>query len=336
MHSNSHGGAQSGAVARVIFRSHGFVRLQLGSRVESGLFLKSLDPIVGDWVVIRDTSVVPWVLDHVLERRSLLKRRDPGGGKDQELAANVDEVWIVTSANQDLNPRRLERLLALALSSGARAHVVVTKADLCLNWEEVQSMLGARFQGVPVHLISSWSGAGLAELEAELKPGLTFTMLGSSGVGKSTLTNRLLGENHQPTQDIRGDDDKGRHTTTSRELFALPGGAFLIDQPGLREVRLSEADEGIAQVFEDLAELETRCRFSDCRHRSEPGCAVAAAYEAGAFEEDRWESYQKLKREAEFARAREAKSTRLREKERARQVRKNLKRLRKDRDREDW
>lgn len=336
MHSISNGSDESAAVARVVFRSHGFVRLQWGSRIESGLFLKSLNPIVGDRVVIRDPQTVPWVIDRILERTSLLKRRDPGGGKDQELAANVDDVWIVTSANQDLNPRRLERLLALVLSSGARARLVVTKADLCPNWDDITSMLGSRFQGVPIHLISSWSGAGVSELEATLQPGLTVTMLGSSGVGKSTLTNRLLGDNRQQTQDIRGDDDKGLHTTTSRELFELPGGAFLIDQPGLREVRLTDAEDGIEQVFEDLAELEMRCRFSDCRHQGEPGCAVASAFEAGEFDSDRWDSYQKLKREAEFARAREAKTTRLRDKERGRKMSKMLKRLYKDRERGDW
>ncbi|MFN7729787.1 MAG: ribosome small subunit-dependent GTPase A [Bdellovibrio sp.] len=324
-------------VARVIFRSHGFVRLQRGEQISSGIFLKSTNPIVGDHVVVRDWEAVPWVIDEVLPRTSLLKRKDPGGG-EQELAANVDWVWLVTSANQDLNPRRLERLLSLVWSSGAQPRLVITKADLCADRENMLSFLSGRFACVPVHLISSLAGEGLAELEATLSEGVTITMLGSSGVGKSTLTNRLLGREQQVTQGIRSDDDKGRHTTTSRELFVLPGGAFLIDQPGLREVHLVDGEAGIEKVFEDLARLEGECRFSDCRHQAEPGCAVLFAFENGDIDEDRWASYQKLQREAAFARAKDSKSLRLRQKERGKKIQKHLNQLNKERknERGDW
>ena len=327
----------SNSVARVIFRSHGFVRLQRGRQTSPGLFLKSLNPIVGDRVVVRDWSADPWVIDEILPRTSLLKRKDPGGG-EQELAANVDCVWVVTSANQDLNPRRLERLLSLVWSSGAQPRLVITKADLCQDREGTLAILSERFVGVPVHLISSLAGEGIAELQATLVEGTTITMLGSSGVGKSTLTNCLLGYEQQVTQGIRGDDDKGRHTTTSRELFVLPSGAHLIDQPGLREVHLVDGEAGIEKVFEDLARLEGECRFSDCRHQTEPGCAVLTAFENGDIDEDRWSSYQKLQREAAFARAKDSKSVRLRQKERGKKIQKHLNQLYKERknERGDW
>jgi ribosome biogenesis GTPase len=198
--------------------------------------------------------------------------------------------------NEDLSLRRLERYLILAWESGARPVIVLTKADLHPAPEvavaEVETISG----GVPVHAISSVTGQGLDEVTGLLGPGLTAVLLGSSGVGKSTLVNTLAGEDLLETQEIRG-DGTGRHTTTRRELIQLPSGGLVIDTPGIREVQLWVADEGIDEAFEDITELFAHCRFSDCAHDSEPGCAVQAALADGTLAEDRWESYLKLQGE---------------------------------------
>ena len=212
------------------------------------------------------------------------------------LAANIDVAFLVASMNEDLSLRRLERYLILAWESGARPVIVLTKADLHPAPEvavaEVETIAG----GVPVHAISSLTGEGLDEVTALLGPGLTAVLLGSSGVGKSTLVNTLAGEELLATQEIR-DDGTGRHTTTRRELIQLPSGGLVIDTPGIREVQLWVADEGIDEAFEDVTELFAHCRFSDCAHDREPGCAVRAALEDGTLPAERWDSYLKLQGE---------------------------------------
>ena len=255
-------------------------------------------PAVGDWVALaarRDEQ--GGTVQAVLPRRTKFSRKTAWqAAEEQVLAANVDVVLIVTSLNEDLNLRRLERYLTLAWESGARPVLVLTKADLAEDVAEgVQTVASIAF-GVPVVPLSSVTGEGLDALRSHLGPGVTAALLGSSGVGKSTLVNTLAGEELLATREIR-DDGRGRHTTTRRELIQLPDGSLVIDTPGMREIQLWVADEGLEEAFEDVTELFGRCRFSDCSHDSEPGCAVKEALAEGTLSAERWESYLKLQRE---------------------------------------
>ena len=255
-------------------------------------------PAVGDWVVVAPRAgETSGTITALLPRRTKFSRKTAWqAAEEQVLAANVDVAFLVTSLNEDLNLRRLERYLILAWESGARPVIVLTKADLHpapeLAVAEVETIAG----GVPVYAISTVSGTGLELVRSELGAGLTAVLLGSSGVGKSTLVNTLAGEELLATQEIR-DDGKGRHTTTRRELVQLPGGALVIDTPGIRELQLWIADDGIGEAFEDVTELFAHCKFSDCAHDREPGCAVQTALETGALAAKRWESYEKLQGE---------------------------------------
>jgi ribosome biogenesis GTPase / thiamine phosphate phosphatase len=255
-------------------------------------------PAVGDWVAVAPRlEEGAGTVQAVLPRRTKFSRKTAWqASEEQVLAANVDVVLIVSSLNEDLNLRRLERYLTLAWESGARPVIVLTKADLADDVTVTVAAVESVAFGAPVHTISSLTGEGLDELRTYLAPGVTAALLGSSGVGKSTLVNTLAGEDLLETREIR-DDGKGRHTTTRRELVQLPGGALVIDTPGMRELQLWTADEGLEEAFEDVTELFAHCRFSDCAHQSEPGCAVKAALADGGLEPDRWESYLKLQRE---------------------------------------
>lgn len=255
-------------------------------------------PAVGDWVAIaarREEG--SGTVQAVLPRRTKFSRKTAWqASEEQVLAANVDVVLIVTSLNEDLNLRRLERYLTLAWESGARPVIVLTKADLADDVPAGVAAVESVSFGAPVLAISSVTGEGLDEVHAYLRPGVTAALLGSSGVGKSTLVNTLAGEEVLLTREIR-DDGRGRHTTTRRELVQLPGGGLVIDTPGMREVQLWIADEGLEEAFEDVTELFGRCRFSDCAHQSEPGCAVKEALANGTLAPERWESYLKLQAE---------------------------------------
>ncbi len=255
-------------------------------------------PAVGDWVAVAARpDERAGTVQAVLPRRTKFSRKTAWqASEEQVLAANVDVVFIVSSLNEDLNLRRLERYLTLAWESGARPVVVLTKADLA---DDVQGAIAAVESvafGAPAHAISSVTGEGLDALREYLAPGVTVALLGSSGVDKSTLVNTLAGEELLETREIR-DDGKGRHTTTRRELVQLPGGALVIDTPGMREIQLWVAEEGLDEAFSDVTELFERCRFSDCGHESEPGCAVKEALADGTLSPERWESYLKLERE---------------------------------------
>ncbi|HXC55100.1 MAG TPA: ribosome small subunit-dependent GTPase A [Rhizomicrobium sp.] len=259
-------------------------------------------PVVGDWVAAalraREGSATVRAL---LPRSSVFVRRASGpAGGVQAVAANIDVALIVTSLNGELNPRRLERYLAAVREGGARPVIVLTKADLAGDAPDALQQVEAVAEGAAVHAISALTGAGMDGLARELVPGATAVLLGSSGVGKSTLVNALAGAARMATQAIREDDAHGRHTTTHRELVLLPGGSLLIDTPGMRELGLWEADEGVAATFSDVEALAGACRFTDCRHRGEPGCAIREAIGAGTLALSRWESYEKLQRELAF------------------------------------
>ena len=258
-------------------------------------------PAVGDWVAVEPTETGRGVIHAVLPRRTRFSRlaaHDPGSQTthEQVVAANVDVVFVVTSITDDLSARRLERYLTLGWESGARPVVLLTKADLVADPSPAIAEVSAVAAGVHVHAVSVRTGVGLDAVLAELRPGDTAALLGSSGVGKSTLINTLLGEELLATQEVRS-DGKGRHTTVRRELIRLPGGGLVIDTPGMRELQLWVADHGLEEAFDDVTSLFAGCRFSDCGHESEPGCAVLAALADGTLAPERWESYRKLERE---------------------------------------
>jgi ribosome biogenesis GTPase len=254
-------------------------------------------PVVGDWVAVADGDDRA-IIHHVLDRRTAMIRRAAGPAlKSQVIAANVDVFGVVTSANHDLNPRRLERYLAVIWESGATPVIVLNKVDLVASVAPLLAEIETIAFGVPVAQVSALTGQGLDELRAYLGPGTTLAMVGSSGVGKSSLINRLLGRQAQQVNAIRDDDARGRHTTTRRELLLLPEGGVLVDTPGMRELGLIEDSGGVDATFADVAALTDQCRFADCRHESEPGCAIREALATGAISHDRWESYRKLQRE---------------------------------------
>jgi ribosome biogenesis GTPase len=260
-------------------------------------------PVVGDWLALEPVDGGRAALRGVLPRTSRFARGDQfarrtvGGAQEQVIATNVDTVVIVAALTRDLNMRRLERYLALAWSSGAAPVVLLNKADLCddlpARVAEVHAIAGA----APLLTASALLGEGLDALTPYRQPGSTMVLLGSSGVGKSTITNALLGEQRQVVREVREDDSRGRHATTARELFELPGGGLLIDTPGMRSLELSDADEGLDRTFADIESLAAECRFRDCTHEVEPGCAVILAIESGAITPDRLRSRRKLQRE---------------------------------------
>lgn len=257
-------------------------------------------PGVGDWVVA-DPPAYPGavaLVRDVLERRSVFTRGAAGReARPQVVAANVDRVFIVIGLDAGANPRSIDRYLARIWAGGAEPRVVLNKVDLAPDAAGVTAEVEGRCPGVPVHAISALHARGLDELRAAVPEGCTAALVGSSGAGKSTLVNALLGEERQRTAAVQDFGARGRHTTTRRELLLLPGGGLLLDTPGMRELEVID-EEGLGVVFDDVARLADGCRFRDCRHDSEPGCAVLAAVAAGELDSERLEHYHKLQREA--------------------------------------
>jgi ribosome biogenesis GTPase len=274
-------------------------------------------PAAGDWVAAEILSAGRPLIHKVLPRRSKFVRKVAGRRvEEQVIAANVDTAFVVMALDGDFNVRRLERYLAQCWESGAKAIVVLNKADDCgdvaARIVEVEGIAA----GVPIFAVSARTGDGIEALNTFLETGQTIVLLGSSGVGKSTLLNYFLQCDAQAVQPVRASDSRGRHTTTSRELFALPGGALLIDTPGLRELQLWGATDGVDRAFSDIEELAAQCRYGNCGHTTEPGCAVQAAIAEGRLDQNRLENQRKLEREQEFVRQKVDPEARQQEKKR--------------------
>ena len=266
-------------------------RMRLDARGRTSL------PAVGDWVALRSVAARTAVQGLVPRRSAFIRRASGDPTAEQVVAANVDSVLLVSGLDHDFNPRRIERYVLLAWESGARPVVILNKADLREDAEECRRQIEGKAPGVDVHVVSARAPETLAALAPYLEPGRTVAFLGSSGVGKSTMLNRLLGSDVQATRAVRGNDQRGRHTTTERHLFVLPGGALAIDTPGMRELQLWEPGGGLEATFDDVEALAARCRFRDCTHESEPGCAVRAAVADGTLPSDRLLSFHKLRAE---------------------------------------
>lgn len=281
-------------------------------------------PTVGDWVAIDPTGLR---IESLLPRRTKLSRKVAGKkAREQVIAANVDTVFTVMGLDSDFNPRRLERFLATVWQSGAVPVVLLTKLDLCLDPESKEREIEDVAAGVEVISSSSVDGRGIENLRARLRPGETSVLVGSSGVGKSTIINHLLGKDAQKTRAVREGDSRGMHTTSHRELFVLPGGALLIDSPGVREIQLFGGEESLARTFGDVAALAAACRFDDCTHRSEPSCAVLTALTQGSLSEERLESFRAMQRELRHLRVRQDESAQREEKQKWRAIHREMRR----------
>lgn len=299
--------------AYVVWTAAGELRARAAGRLFYDHEVGEPVPAVGDWVAVRESTITA-----ILPRRSAFIRKRAGFGSDEQvLAANVDTAFLLAGLDDDFSLRRLERYVTTAWDSGAVPVVVLTKADLCDDVGDALLQVETVAIGVPVVPVSNVTGVGVDEVEERLQPGRTAVLLGSSGVGKSTLLNRLAGDELMRTGAIAA-DGTGRHTTTHRELVRLPSGALMIDTPGLRELQFWEGDVGAA--FEDIEALALECRFRDCAHESEPGCAVHAAIDGGTLALDRLRSWRKLQRELEAVAARTDRRLRAARKKRWKQI----------------
>ena len=297
-------------VGRITLQEKGMYRIRTSIGEENALVSGKFQfdaqspsdyPAVGDYVMVNCADPDTAIIHQVLPRKSLFVRKAAGTSKtEQVVAANIDTVFLCMSLNNDFNLRRLERYLAVAWESGADPVVVLTKADLCADLPQKQREVGAIAMGVEILTTSAMESDGYRQIMPYITEGRTVAFVGSSGVGKSTLINRLLGEERLATDGLRN-DDKGHHTTTHRELLVLPNGAMVIDTPGMRELGMWDAASGVGQTFGDIEELAARCRFRNCSHLGEPGCAVRAALESGHLDAGRWQSWQKLKNENSYA-----------------------------------
>jgi ribosome biogenesis GTPase len=283
-------------------------------------------PAVGDWVVIRTLNSEARATIHaILPRKSKFSRKTIGAKTEEQIvAANVDTVFLVSGLDGDFNKRRIERYLILAWESGASPAIVLNKADLCNNIEQRIAEVSSVALGVPIIVLSAANNQGLDALKPYLQSGKTVALIGSSGVGKSTITNQLLPEATQTVQPVRQSDDRGKHTTSHRELILLPTGGLIVDTPGMRELQIWAGDEGLPETFADIETLAHQCRFRNCQHDSEPGCAVQQALAEGQLDYSRFLSYQKLHKELNYLARKQDQREYLAEKERWKKINKAI------------
>lgn len=289
-------------------------------------------PAVGDWVVVNmDETDSLAVIHKVLKRKSKFSRKVAGEKTDEQvLVSNIDYSFIVCGLDNDFNLRRIERYLTLTWSSGSIPVIILNKADLCDDSNSCVEDVEDIAIGVPVHTMSAKDNLGLDIFQKYLKDGKTAVLLGSSGVGKSSIINTLMGNDILKTDSVREDDSRGRHTTTSRQMYKIPSGGLLIDTPGLRELQIWVEDEDdVKNVFNDIDEIAQNCRFDDCEHETEPGCAVKEALESGEIDQKRFQSYLKLKREAHFNKEKQDKKLNIIEREKWKGVSKLVKDMKK-------
>ncbi len=325
---------QSGSASPRLMAAGGERRATVAGRLRHPAAGAAGLPVVGDWVAIRSVDDTGARIEHVLPRRTKLSRKVPGrASEEQVVAANLDVVLVVMGLDGDFSLRRLERLLTTVLASGVRPVVLLNKLDICPDppgrLAEVRAVAG----DAPVVLLSCLNGDGLGEVREHIGRFETSVLLGSSGVGKSTLINRLMGESVQLTREVRKGDGRGMHTTSHRELFRLPEGGLLIDNPGIRELQLWAGDESLAQAFSDISKLSAACRYRDCAHSSEPGCAVIEGIETGALDPARLEAYRALGLEIHHLRLRQDESARREQKKQWRTAHRGLRRFYRDRGR---
>lgn len=283
---------------------------ELYARLKTGIYYqeetKEEFPTVGDWVMVEVNPIGDSLIWQTLPRKTVFSRKDPDEGRgEQVIAANFDYVFIMMSLNYDFNLKRLERYLTVAWQSGAQPVVILTKADIAEKKESKLEQIQPLILGVPVHFISALTGEGMEEVKAYLKPEVAVVFLGSSGVGKSTLTNYLLGKEVMKTSGIREEDSKGHHTTTHRQMFLLENGVKIIDTPGMRELGMWVVDEGVEQGFADIYSLMKECKFANCTHQKEPGCAIRTALSEGTLTQSRWRNYEKIQKESDFQKKKE-------------------------------
>lgn len=284
---------------RVATETHDELLCQIQGKMRHRAQRREHYPAVGDWVLVEMHSH-SGIIREILPRKSKFSRRAAGDRPDEQIvAANIDIVWIVTALDHDFKPRRIERYLALARESGAEPRIVLSKADISPDVESDLELLMATAGEVPVVPVSVRSGIGLDRLREDLRDAVTIALLGSSGVGKSTLINHLAGREILRTNEVREKDSRGRHTTTHRQLVRLADGGIVVDTPGMREIQLWQAEEGVEQTFDEIEQRIEHCRFTDCRHVTEPGCAVLEAVQSGEIEEERYEAFLALRRESE-------------------------------------
>jgi ribosome biogenesis GTPase / thiamine phosphate phosphatase len=311
----------------------GGMRAEVAGRLRHQATGREGFPAVGDWVLLQPRPLERRATIHrILDRRSKLSRKAAGlETQEQILAANINTAFLLQSLNRDFNLRRLERYLTMVWDSGANPVVLLTKQDLCLNIRPFVDRVTAVAAGVPVHALSAVTGEGLESLDPYLRIGESVVMLGSSGVGKSTLVNRLAGADLLEVREIRDDDDRGRHTTAQRQLILLPRGSIVIDTPGMRELHLWTA--GLDRTFADIEDLAQECRFRDCKHESEPGCRVHTALQDGILDQERFQSYRKLGAELKYLERRRDASSQAREKAKWKKIHKAYKRMLRERGR---
>ncbi|MBN1481048.1 ribosome small subunit-dependent GTPase A [candidate division KSB1 bacterium] len=293
-------------------------------------------PVIGDWVLTKNTpNEDKAIIQHILPRRTKISR-DTTTRKgrqqiadEQVLVANVDTIFLVAALNEELNPRRIERYLTVIWDSGAQPVLLLNKADLCNSVEEIVEYLKEITIGVDIHVLSATEGSGVSVLHNYLSSGKTVALLGSSGVGKSTIINRILGAEKFKVAETGEYKDKGRHTTTHRELVVLQGGGILIDNPGMRSIQLWDGEEGLIKSFDDIEQIAAYCRFNDCQHINEPDCAVLRAVAEGELSPDRYESYLKLQGEIAYRARKENWVTRQNSKKRWKSISKSIRQINK-------